>query len=42
MLDGHIDTQGSIQDLQAQGILQNITLDAAVEVKNEELNYWLH
>ena len=37
MLDGRIDTQGPIQDLQAQGILQNITLDAAVEVKKEEL-----
>ena len=37
MLDSRIDTQGPIQDLQAQGILQNITLDAAVEVKNEEL-----
>jgi hypothetical protein len=37
MLDGRIDTQGPIQDLRAQGILQNITLDAAVEVKKEEL-----
>ena len=37
MLDSRIDTQRPIQDLQAQGILQNITLDAAVEVKNEEL-----
>ena len=37
MLDGRIDTQGPIQDLQAQGILQNITLDAAVEVKKDEL-----
>ena len=37
MLDGRIDTQGPIQDLQAQGVLQNITLDAAVEAKKEEL-----
>jgi len=37
MLDGRIDAQGPIQDLRAQGILQNITLDTAVDVKKEEL-----
>ena len=37
MLDGRINTQGPIQDLRAQGILWNITLDAAVEVKKGEL-----
>ena len=37
MLDSRIDTQGPIQDLRAQGILGNMALDAAVEVKKEEL-----
>lgn len=37
MLDGRIDTQGSVKDLRAQGILEDITQDAAVEVKKEEL-----
>ena len=37
MLDGHIDTHGPIQDLRAQGIVGNITLDAAIKVKKEEL-----
>lgn len=37
MPDGRIDTQGPIQDLGAQGILQNMTLNAAVDVKKEAL-----
>ncbi|KAJ7863242.1 hypothetical protein B0H13DRAFT_2237132 [Mycena leptocephala] len=37
MLDGRIDTQGTVQELQAQGVLDEITHEAAVEVKQEEL-----
>ncbi|KAJ7099479.1 hypothetical protein B0H15DRAFT_1002427 [Mycena belliarum] len=37
MLDGRIDTQGTVKELRAQGVLENITHDAAVEVKKEEL-----
>ncbi|KAJ7270116.1 multidrug resistance-associated ABC transporter [Mycena haematopus] len=37
MLDGRIDTQGSVKELRAQGILDDIAEDAAVEVKKEEL-----
>ncbi|KIJ89977.1 hypothetical protein K443DRAFT_687035 [Laccaria amethystina LaAM-08-1] len=37
MLDGRIDTQSPIQDLRAQGNTENITLEAADEVKKEEL-----
>ncbi|KAJ7125217.1 multidrug resistance-associated ABC transporter [Mycena epipterygia] len=37
MLDGRIDTQGTVKDLRAQGVLDYITHDAAVEVKKEEL-----
>ena len=37
MLDGRIDTHGPIQHLRAQGIVGDITLDAAVNVKMEEL-----
>ncbi|KAL0951671.1 hypothetical protein HGRIS_008350 [Hohenbuehelia grisea] len=36
MLDGRIDTQGTIKDLKAQGILEDIAHDAAVEVQQEE------
>ncbi|KAF5353364.1 hypothetical protein D9756_007860 [Leucocoprinus leucothites] len=36
MLDGRIDTHGTIKDLRAQGILDNITHDAEVEAKKEE------
>ena len=35
MLDGPIDSQGPFQDMRAEGTLENIALDAAVEVKNE-------
>ncbi|KAJ7047868.1 hypothetical protein C8F04DRAFT_1060324 [Mycena alexandri] len=37
MLDGRIDTQGSVKELRAQGVLEDIAHDAAVEVKKEEL-----
>ncbi|KAF8060200.1 multidrug resistance-associated ABC transporter [Lyophyllum atratum] len=37
MLDGRIDTQGTIKDLQAQGVLEDIKQDAAVEVQKEEV-----
>ncbi|KAF7311403.1 hypothetical protein MKEN_01042200 [Mycena kentingensis (nom. inval.)] len=36
MLDGRVDTQGTVKDLRAQGILEDITHDAAIEVKKEE------
>ncbi|KAF5378578.1 hypothetical protein D9615_007121 [Tricholomella constricta] len=35
MLDGRIDTQGTIKDLQAQGVLEYIKQDAAVEIQKE-------
>ena len=35
MLDGRIDSQGPFQDMRAEGTLENIALDAAVEVKKE-------
>ncbi|KAJ7104581.1 hypothetical protein C8R43DRAFT_1047311 [Mycena crocata] len=37
MLDGRIDTQGTIKELRAQGVLDDIAQDATVEVKKEEL-----
>lgn len=37
MLDGRIDSQGTIKDLQAQGVLEDIKQDAAVEVQKEEI-----
>jgi hypothetical protein len=37
MLDGRIDTQGTIKELQAQGVLEGIGHDAAVETHKEEL-----
>jgi len=36
MLDGRIDTQGTVKDLRAQGILDNIAQDSAAEVEAEE------
>ncbi|KAJ7434680.1 multidrug resistance-associated ABC transporter [Mycena latifolia] len=36
MLDGRIDTQGTVEDLRAQGVLEHITHDAAAEAKSEE------
>ena len=37
MLDGRIDTQGTVKELQAQGVLKGIERDAAVETHKEEL-----
>ena len=37
MLDGRIDTQGTVKDLQDQGVLKGIEHDAAVETHKEEL-----
>lgn len=36
MLDGRIDTHGTIKDLRAQGILDDIAQDAEVEVQKEK------
>ena len=36
MLDGRIDTQGTVKELQAQGVLEGIEHDAAVETHKEE------
>ncbi|KAH7927022.1 P-loop containing nucleoside triphosphate hydrolase protein [Leucogyrophana mollusca] len=36
MLDGRIDTQGTIKDLQAQGVLDHIKQDSAAEMKQED------
>ena len=37
MLDGRIDVQGTVKELQAQGVLKGIEHDAAVETHKEEL-----
>ncbi|KAJ7619563.1 hypothetical protein FB45DRAFT_931097, partial [Roridomyces roridus] len=37
MLDGRIDTQGTVEELRAQGVLDEIAHEAAVEVQKEEL-----
>ncbi|TFK37295.1 multidrug resistance-associated ABC transporter [Crucibulum laeve] len=37
MLDGRIDTQGTVKELRAQGILDEITHDAEAEVHKEEI-----
>ncbi|KAJ7256243.1 hypothetical protein C8J57DRAFT_1235627 [Mycena rebaudengoi] len=37
MLDGRIDTQGTVQKLRAQGVLEDIVHEAAIEAKEEEL-----
>jgi hypothetical protein len=37
MLDGRIETQGTVKELQAQGVLKGIEHDAAVEAHKEEL-----
>ncbi|KAF8989421.1 multidrug resistance-associated ABC transporter [Cyathus striatus] len=36
MLDGRIDTQGFVEELRVQGLLEEITHDAEVEVQKEE------
>uniref|UniRef100_A0A0W0EW54 Putative multidrug resistance-associated ABC transporter n=1 Tax=Moniliophthora roreri TaxID=221103 RepID=A0A0W0EW54_MONRR len=37
MLDGRIDTQGTIKDLQARGILEDISTEASVDAHREEI-----
>ena len=37
MLDGRIEMQGIVKELQAQGVLKGIEQDAAVETHKEEL-----
>ena len=37
MLDGRIETQGTVKELQAQGVLKGIEHDAAIETHKEEL-----
>ena len=37
MLDGRIETQGTVKELQAQGVLKGIEHDAAVETDKQEL-----
>lgn len=37
MLDGRIDTQGTVEALRAQGVLDDIAQDEAVEVQKEEV-----
>ena len=36
MLDGRIDTQGTVKDLRAQGVLDDIAQDEAIPLKAEE------
>jgi hypothetical protein len=36
MLDGRIDTQGTIKDLRAQGVLDDIQHEAAIEMHKEQ------
>lgn len=36
MLDGRIDTQGTIKDLRARGVLDSIKHDEMIQVKTEE------
>ena len=36
MLDGRIDTQGTVKELRARGVLDDITHDESVEAHNEE------
>ncbi|KAF8963320.1 multidrug resistance-associated ABC transporter [Flammula alnicola] len=38
MLDGRIDTQGTVKDLRAQGILEGIEHDASVDAHKEEID----
>lgn len=37
MLDGRIDTQGAVKELRAQGVLEGIEQDAAVDAHKEEI-----
>jgi hypothetical protein len=35
MLDGRIDTQGTVKDLRTQGVLESITQDETVQIREE-------
>jgi hypothetical protein len=37
MLDGRIDTQGTVKELRAEGVLEEITHDAAAEIHKEDI-----
>ncbi|KAJ2929604.1 hypothetical protein H1R20_g7490, partial [Candolleomyces eurysporus] len=37
MLDGRIDTQGTVEDLRDQGVLEHITYDAAADLHKDEM-----
>ena len=37
MLDGRIDTQGTIKELRAQGVLEEITINAKAEIREAEM-----
>ena len=37
MLDGRIDTQGTVEDLRDQGVLEHITYDAATDLHKDEM-----
>ena len=37
MLDGRIDIQGTIKELRAQGVLEEITVDAKAEIREAEM-----
>ena len=37
MLDGRVDTHGTIKDLRAQGVLEEIAHDASVDAHKEDL-----
>lgn len=36
MLDGRIDVQGTVKDLRASGVLNDIALESAIEVEQEQ------
>jgi hypothetical protein len=38
MLDGRVDTQGTVKDLHAQGVLETIVTSEAVEVHAKEID----
>lgn len=37
MLDGRIDTQGTVEDLRDQGVLEHIAYDAAADLHKDEM-----
>jgi len=36
MLDGRVDTQGTVKDLRSQGVLDNITQDSTLQAESKE------